>query len=290
MPELPDLLYIQKYLVKEIRGRTIKDTLVKQQVVLRVAIPRAFESTLRNLTIKGIHLRGPFLRFELSNDVDIILNLMLAGRLQHQRDGEKTDGHLCCSLFLDDASRLNLCDDERMAKLYVVASGDYLAVPRFTAQGVDILSREFTRSKFGELLEAHSRKQVRVFINDHTILSAIGNAYADEILFEARIHPKTFVGKLRDEERDQLFAAIPNVMKWGCQQVTNAGQPIQKKVRNHMRVRNRHGEPCVHCGTKIRREGVRGYDVYFCPQCQPAGRTLFIDWSPASPQNKKGTP
>ncbi len=288
MPELPDLLYIKTHLEENIQGKVITETLVQQPVVLRVAVPRSFDDALSNRTINTIGLRGPFLWFQLSHNLDIILNLMLAGRLQHQRQGDKPEGHLCCSLVLHDGSRLNLCDDEHMAKLYVVPHGDYSAVPRFSNQGIDILSPGFTRARFGELLAAHSRKQVRVFINDHTILSAIGNAYADEILFEARIHPKTFTGKLSPEEQDRLHTAIPSVMQWGHQHVLNAGQPIHKKVRDHMRVRNRHGEPCPRCGTTIRREGVRGYDVYFCPKCQPAGRKLFIDWTTASTTPKKG--
>ena len=70
-------------------------------------------------------------------------------------------------------------------------------------------------------------------------------------------------------------------MRWGITEVEKAAQPIQVKVRDHMKVRNRKGEPCARCGTTIRREGVRGYDVFFCPVCQPATRKVFIDWKRA---------
>jgi formamidopyrimidine-DNA glycosylase len=118
-------------------------------------------------------------------------------------------------------------------------------------------------------------------INDHTVLSAIGNAYADEILFEARIHPKTFSARLSKEETDRLFVAIGSVMTWGTKKVEEAARPIHVKVREHLKVRNRRGEPCPRCGTTIRREGVRGHDTFFCPSCQPASRKLFIDWRTA---------
>ena len=101
---------------------------------------------------------------------------------------------------------------------------------------------------------------------------------ADEILFDAKIHPKTFVYKLPPQEIEQLYNSVLSVMKWGIQKVETAAQPIHVKVREHMKVRNRKGEPCPQCGTTIRREGVRGHDVFFCPTCQPATRRLFIDW------------
>jgi formamidopyrimidine-DNA glycosylase len=247
--------------------------------VVRVAVAGSFEGVVAGKTFVAIEIHGPFLRCQLSEQYDLIINLMLAGRLQHQRQGEKGEGYLCCSFLLDDDSCLNLCDDQLMAKLYLVKTGDYSAVPKYSPQGIDILSSGFTVDVFRGLAAQHKRKQVRVFINDHTLLSSIGNAYADEILFDARIHPKTFLGKLSSEELHQLYSSIRSVMEWGLAKVTEAGKPVHTKVREHMKVRNRHGKPCPRCGTTIRREGVRGYDVYFCPACQPGSRKLFINWT-----------
>jgi formamidopyrimidine-DNA glycosylase len=218
------------------------------------------------------------MHFLLSDGVELIINLMLAGRIQHVRPGETPEGHLCLSLALDDEAALNVIDREKMAKIYITSRGRYGQIPRFSGQGIDVLSPEFTPEKFVEIAAGHRRKQVRVLINDQTILSAIGNAYADEILFEARIHPKTLVSRLGEPDLRRLHAAIRAVLEWGIQEVKRAGAPIQKKVRDHLRVRNRKGEPCPRCGATIRREGVRGHDVFFCPQCQPPTHARFIDW------------
>jgi formamidopyrimidine-DNA glycosylase len=279
MPELPDLLYIRNYLKKEVQGKAIETAEVKQPVVLRVGVDQPFDQAVQNRTIDLIDIHGPFIRFQLSGAIDLIVNLMLAGKLQHQQPADKVEGHMCCSLILQDGSRLNLCDAEKMAKLYVVPHGDYARVPKYREQGVDILSSQFTLDAFRQLARRNSRKQVRVFVNDHTMLSSIGNAYADEILFDARIHPKTFINKLVDEDIVRLHSSIRTVMEWGAEKVKEAAQPIHAKVRAHMKVRSRKGEPCPRCGATIRREGVRGYDVFFCPTCQPASRKLFIDWS-----------
>ncbi len=279
MPELPDLLYIQKYLRKEVCSRTIVAAEVKHSIVLRVALEQPFEEAVLNKRINACELHGPFLRFEISGNLDLITNLMLAGKLQHQRPRDRVEGHLCFSLTLDNGSKLNLCDEQKRAKAYLVTYGDYVGIPKYREQGVDISGSGFTVQVFRDLAVKHSRKQVRVFINDHTIFSSIGNAYADEIQFDAHIHPKTFVARLSEKEIEQLYHSIISVMKWGIEKVEAAAQPIHVKVREHMKVRNRKGEPCPRCGTTVRREGVRGFDVFFCPACQPASRKLFIDWN-----------
>lgn len=284
MPELPDLLYITTYLQKTVAGRNIREVIVKKPVVLRVATNTVFETSVTGCTIESVGTHGPFIRVGLRHsgpggeNLDLILNLMLAGALQHQKVNEKAMGHLCMSLLLDDASRLNLCDERLMAKAYLVYRGEYTRIPKYLEQGIDVRSPALMRARFLELAARHKRKQVRVFINDHTILSAIGNAYADEILFDAKIHPKTFTGALSPGQLATLHTSIRTVLQWGIQSVEKAARPIHEKVREHMKVRGRKGEPCPKCGTTIRREGVRGHDVFFCPSCQPATRKLFIDW------------
>jgi formamidopyrimidine-DNA glycosylase len=110
------------------------------------------------------------------------------------------------------------------------------------------------------------------------VLSAIGNAYADEILFQAKIHPKTLMSDLDQEEKERLYGATIDVMRWGIEEVERAAQPIEMKVRDHVKVRNRKDTPCPVCGTTIRRASVLGYDSFFCPSCQKPKKKQFIDW------------
>ncbi len=278
MPEIPDLVYIHRYLQRTIAARTIAGVEISRPVVLRSIAKGSPAELLTGKKIEAIETRGPFLRFRLTGSLNLLVNLMLAGRVQHQRDVEKGEAARCFSLILDDGSRINFCDPKQMAKVYIAPDSSMDKVPRYEEQGIDVMSAGFTLARFRSLTEAHRRKQVRVFLNDHRIISAIGNAYADEILYEARIHPKTFVGKLDGETIGRLYEAIRSVLRRGIDQVAQAQQPIHVKVRDHMKVRNRKGEPCPRCGTTIRREGVRGYDVFFCPSCQPATRDLFLDW------------
>jgi formamidopyrimidine-DNA glycosylase len=154
-----------------------------------------------------------------------------------------------------------------MGKVYLSPAGSYSAIPGFLTQGLDVLSAGFTLEAF-RALAAGRRQQVRVFLMDQGALSAIGNAYADEILFAARLHPKTGCHQLGAEEVERLYQAVREVLAWGAAEVEAAGEPLEVKVRGHLKVRNRRGQPCPACGTPIRRAGVLGYDAYYCPRCQ----------------------
>jgi formamidopyrimidine-DNA glycosylase len=283
MPELPDLLYIQRHLQRHALNRRITHVTLRQPVVLRNDVGDPLEEALKDFSITAVDVHGPFLRFAFGGALELILNLMLAGRIQHQQKQEHPLGHQCLSLRLDDGSYLNFADEQKMMKIYLVHPGSYSVIPGYTTLGTDIRSPAFTGQRFRDLAAQHTRKQVRVFLNTRTALNSIGNAYADEILFEARLHPKTIVASLSGEDLAALHQAIITVIEWGMSRVAAAGAPIHVKVREHMKVRNRLGLPCPRCGTKIRREGVRGYDVFFCPRCQPSQRKTFIDWQKIPP-------
>jgi len=294
VPELPDLEYIVKKLAPRVIGRTITRVTVREPIVIRMLLPGAgaFAQALPGRSIQWLRRRGPFLHFSLgggsgagsaegtdgsSAAADLIVHNMLAGRLQICDPSVKAVPHLCFTVELDSGEVLRYGDEKKMGKVYLTPAGTWDAVPGFREQGVDILSPEFTWERFDAVL-GKRRHQVRVFLMDQSAISAIGNAYADEILFAARIHPKTPCSSLGVEQRRALFDAVRSVMAWAISEVENAGQPIEVKVREHVKVRNRKDEPCPVCGTTIRRAGVLGYDSFFCPRCQAPSRPQKIPW------------
>jgi formamidopyrimidine-DNA glycosylase len=143
---------------------------------------------------------------------------------------------------------------------------------------VDVLDpAAFTPLVF-EALARKRRDQVRAFLMDKAALASIGNAYADEILFAARLHPKTMVRTLSPEERTRLFEAIGQVLRGAIAEIQKRGSPPGVKVRDFLSVRGRDGKPCLVCGTTLRAVRVNDGDACFCPQCQPATRKLFVDF------------
>jgi formamidopyrimidine-DNA glycosylase len=274
VPELPDLVHLVKALAPVLPGRTVTRVTVREPIVLRVFVPGAsFAASLEGRTFAGIERHGPFLRFGFDAGLELVVHHMLTGRMQLAPAAAKPLPHLCFSLDLDDGGSLRYGDEKRMGKVYLVREGSREGIPGWREQGLDILSPAFTREAFERLI-AGRRDQVRVFVMDQSAMSAVGNAYADEILFAAGIHPKTPCSRLTEDRRGRLYDAIRSVITWGIDEVERAGRPLEDKVRDHVKVRNRLGEPCPVCGTTIRRVGVLGYDSFFCPRCQPADGTL----------------
>ncbi len=274
MPELPDLQSIVRVLGPRLPGRRIEEVSVKEPIVLRTllatpdGLPLGFAAALKGRVFTDPRRHGPFLAFGLDGR-ELIIHCMLTGRLQIASAADRPLAHLCFSLFLDNGERLSYGDEKRMGKVYVTEPGRFGGIPGYETQGVDVISDAFTFDVFEGLIKGR-RHQARVFLMNQTALSAIGNAYADEILFAAGIHPKTPCSSLSPQERRRLYDSIRSVMAWGIAEVEKSGQPIEVKVRGHMRVRNKKGEPCPACGATIRRAGVLGYDSFFCPVCQPA--------------------
>jgi formamidopyrimidine-DNA glycosylase len=166
-----------------------------------------------------------------------------------------------------------------MGKAYVIEAGRWDHVPGLAAIGVDVLdARAFTRAAFRALVKKR-KDQVKVFLMDKSALDALGNAYADEVLWEARIHPKTFARSLDDEEIDRLHDAVASVLGAARDEVARRAPPLDEKVRDFLKVRNRHGAPCPRCATKIRKAGVHGHDAFYCPECQPdERRSALVDF------------
>jgi formamidopyrimidine-DNA glycosylase len=278
VPELPDLVHIEAKLQAAITGKKIVAARTGDPLVLRVMVREPFPALLVGRAVRRVIRRGHFMCFELGDDLLIAVNLMLAGRFSLVTAGEgKAPRALALALELEGGQELRIVDDKHMAKVYVATPDAVKDIPQLGTLGVEVLSPELTRERFERLI-ARRRDQVRQFLMDKATLASIGNAYADEILFAAGLHPKTFCSRLTPEERDRLFAAIGKVVRHAVDEITRRDPPIETKLRDFLAVRGRTGKPCPTCGTKIRAVRVGDGDACFCPQCQPAARKLFVDW------------
>ena len=273
MPELPDLLYVVSRLRESLVGRHVTAERVKEPVVLRFTV-RGNLSLLLGRALLDVFRKSHLVVFRFEG-LDLAVNPMLAGRFRLAAPGDRDEGALAFALSLGDVE-LRYLDDKSMGKAYLITTEDWRAIPGLQTGGVDILSPEFTRERFLSLLK-HRRDQVRAFLLDKKALDSLGNAYADEVLFEAGLHPKTFCRRLSPDEGARLRDAIVKVMKEAEEEVARRAEPIEVKVRDFLKVRLK--DVCPRCGSKIRTAGVRGMDAYFCPRCQPATRSGLVDWT-----------
>lgn len=307
MPELPDLLYIQARLKEALVGRRVVAERLREPIVMRFAV-RGNLSLLLGRRLDDVIRHAHFLVFRFE-DLDLAVNPMLAGRFRLAAPDEKDERDLVFALTFEadttehgprgggdftspqprggvggappapptSMSDLRYRDEKNMGKAYLLAKGDWKAAAGMDqAGGLDVLGPEFTRERFVSLLKKR-RDQVRLFLMDKRALDSVGNAYADEILFEAGLHPKTFCRSLSHDDAVRLHDAIVKVMQEAVAEVARRGEPIDVKVRDFLKVRLR--DVCPRCGAKLRKAGVRGMDAYFCPHCQPATRSGLVDWT-----------
>jgi formamidopyrimidine-DNA glycosylase len=305
MPELPDLLHVLARLREALEGRRVTAERVREPVVLRFLVQGNL-SLLLGRPLITVFRRAHFLVFRFDG-LELAVNPMLAGRFRLADPSERTEAALAFALTFEETPErapdslrrereggeaegrggvrsappphsieLRYLDDKKMGKAYLTAEGDWRAIPGIGAVGVDVLSPQFTPERFVSLLR-HRRDQVRAFLLDKSALDSLGNAYADEVLFDAGIHPKTPCRALSHDDAIRLHGSIVKVMSEAVAEVSRRAEPIEVKVRDFLKVRLK--EDCPRCGGRIRRAGVRGMDAYFCPRCQPATRPGLVDWT-----------
>jgi formamidopyrimidine-DNA glycosylase len=278
LPELPDLVHVESKLRPALVGRSIVGARTGDPTVLRILVREPFPQVLAGRRIEAVVRRGHFMCFELDGDLLIAINAMLAGRYFLAPAGGKSPRALGLALELDGGTELRYVDDKRMGKVYVAPRAQIGDIPQLGTLGVEALSPELTRERFRALVRKR-RDQVRRFLMDKAAIASIGNAYADEILFAARLHPKTFCHQLAPDDVDRLHDAVGQVLRDAIAEIARREPPIEDKLRDFLKVRGRAGKPCLVCGTTIREVRVGDSDACFCPQCQPAARKLFVDWS-----------
>jgi formamidopyrimidine-DNA glycosylase len=282
MPELPDLVHVEAGLRAAVVGKRITAARTGDPTVLRIMVAQPFPAVLVGRTLESVERRGHFMRFALDDGLVLVVNAMLVGRYRLVAPGtespKKDPRSLAIALVFEDAPELQYLDDKRMGKVYVARAEDENTIPIYGQLGLDVLSPAFTREALAAVI-AKRRDQVRAFLMDKRALASIGNAYADEILFAAGLHPKTFCNKLAPAEVDALHAAIGRVLRDAIDEIRRRDEPIEIKVRDFLKVRGRDGKPCLVCGTTIRAVRVGDGDACFCPHCQRETRKLFVNWT-----------
>lgn len=287
MPERPELDYIVPILARELDGARITEVRVEQPVVLRMTVLGDVRALLPGRTVRGVTRRAHFVMFGLDGapPLELAVHPMLAGRFRVEPPGDrqhKTTAFVLGLVLADGRIReLRYRDDKQMGKVYLLDPAERARVPRLGTIGVDVLGPGFSHAAFRALARKR-RDQVKLFLLDKTQLDSLGNAYADEALFAAGVHPKARVRDLDDAALDRLHDAIVQVLTEASAEVARRAPPLDAKVRDFLKVRGRKGEPCVVCGERIRVAGVRGHDAFFCGVCQPDAKGRgFIDWRKA---------
>src|SRR5438552_18133322 len=205
VPEWPDLHVVRDRLEKALVGHEITLVRVGDPLVLRSARP--VETALAHRRFAGVRHRGKFLIFDLDKGA-IVVNPMLAGVFELADAEAKLTRTTALSLVLDNGKDLRYRDAKRMVKVHVLDEAEGASsVHGFDDLGPDAGDFSWNEREFAQRARA-TRREVRNLLQDQTFVAGIGNAYADEILWEAQLHPKRRVAKLYEEEMSRLYSAL----------------------------------------------------------------------------------
>jgi formamidopyrimidine-DNA glycosylase len=267
MPELPDLEIIRDYLRETIRGDQIRDVGILEPLVLRCRIEE-LAAGLRGKNIEDIRRRGKFLIFDLAEDVHLVVNFMLSGRLQHCSINDKNRKDLCLRVEMASGRELRYLDRKRMGRIYWVEGGNFSAIPQFAELGPEAIDPSIDLEVFRKRLRRHPG-MIKNILTNQRFIAGVGNAYADEILFEAGVLPFRKRPDLSPEEVAGLHQAIGSVLSWATEQLRGrVGQEIHVEIRDFLRVHGRGGQACTVCGRKISQVTPNRRKTNFCRGCQ----------------------
>lgn len=269
MPEVPDLEAIREFFNQRVAGHRIEEARLLIPVVARFP-SQQFADTLEGDSIAHIHRHGKFLLFQLLSGHVLVINPMLTGRFQYVEPGEKRRAKTCAIVRFDTGRELRYVDERLMGKLYLVPSGELATVPQFPDMGPDVLAPALTGEVFRQRLRKHPGEIKNILVN-HKFVAGIGNAYADEILWEARVHPYRRRATLSDEEEARIYPAVHAVLDWAIPILHEKmrDELAYNEWREHLRVHRKGGEPCPRCGSTISEVTARQRITNFCRTCQP---------------------
>jgi formamidopyrimidine-DNA glycosylase len=273
MPELPDLEILKDILNKRVIGREISSARALRPGILKTVEP-ALEA-LEGQAITKIRRRGKLLIFTLRPNLHLVSHLMVAGRFVLCRSYTRPTKATGLVITFSDGEDLRLIENGpvKLAKVHVVE--DPFQVEMITTAGLEPLSPGFSVEALARMTEDR-RRQVKKLLTDQKMIAGIGTAYADEILFAAKISPIRYVNTLSRDELSRLHAAIREVLQNAIEQISlKAGDSLfTDEIRDFMRVYKHAGEPCPICGNKIAEIRYAKKRTYYCPTCQTSGRVL----------------
>ena len=275
MPELPEVETVRRMLEAHVVGRTVRAVRLSG-LALREPISRGLPRDLKGRAIRGVSRRGKFLIFELDGELALLSHLGMSGNwlFSESPNGDPLP-HVHARIGFADSSELRFQDPRRFGLLRLVRA-DRLARDRAIASlGPDPIATPPT----GKTLHAQARGlklSVKNFLLDQKKIAGIGNIYASEILYRARVDPRRRAGSLTAREWKAIAVEIPRVLN---EAIARSGTTLSDsryrtpwnepgEYGEQLRVYDRAREPCRRCGTPIRRivQGQRA--TYFCPRCQ----------------------
>jgi formamidopyrimidine-DNA glycosylase len=271
MPELPEVETIARTLAPNVRGRVITGIELIDRPLLRKGNRKGLEA-MRGRRILGVRRRGKMLLIECDGGRALVFHLKMTGQFLFARSGTPRDKHTRLVIRFDDGKNaLHFRDVRKFGFLLCVEGEPESACRELASLGSEPL--EVGLPEFTAILRGR-KGRIKSLLLDQTRIAGIGNIYADEMLFDARIHPETPASSLTNPRVAQLHDSMKKILALAIESNGSTLQNYRDADGNKgsfqelHKVYDRNGEPCVVCGTAVRMMRIGGRSSHFCPRCQ----------------------
>ncbi len=273
MPELPEVETVRRGLNRLVKQYTIQGVEVRWPKVVTNMTPAAFNQALTGRTIKGVDRRGKYLLFRLTGELTLVSHLRMEGSY-YTAPAKTTPGkHDLVTFHLDQDTDLFYRDTRKFGRMTLVPNAKVMQVAGLATIGPEPTEQDLSFDYMKKILNK-SRSHIKPFLLNQDHIAGIGNIYADECLWQSKIHPLTAANQLSDAQIEQLRQAIIHEME---RSIAHHGTTVHSfttaygeagSFQNELDVYGRVGKPCRRCGTPLEKIKVAQRGTTFCPVCQ----------------------
>ncbi len=271
MPELPEVETVRKALLSKLKGKTIKDINIIHNNVFEKQNLNEVVKNIKNQTINDIKRKGKWLIYNL-DDYYLLSHLRMEGKYLYRDINSEIEKHELVVFNINNEFELRYKDVRKFGKMYLIKKSDIAKSP-LSKLGLEPWDNNLTSSYLKEKYK-NKTLPIKTILLDQSIITGIGNIYADEILFLSKINPHT---KGKDLKTKDLKNIILNTKKVLEKAIEEGGTTIRSYTseegvtglfQNSLNVHMKENDPCPICKTKIIKDKINGRSSYYCPKCQ----------------------
>ena len=271
MPEAPELYLIREWLEPRLVGRRVCGVSVLRPLVVRNMLDAPMEDALVGQNFESVGRDGKLLIFGLDGGVSIVVSPMLMGELRLVTVDERLIASTVLALEISGEMSLRYLDSRRMGQVYILRTGELSTIGRLERQGPDVIDAPLSYEDLRAGLRSF-RGELKTVLTGGRLVGGVGNAYADEILWSAKLYPFVKVSRMSEGDFRRLHDALLTVPRSSVDALREALDReglTPRKYRSVLRVHGKSGSPCPDCGSRISSVKLRRRETNFCRACQP---------------------
>lgn len=274
MPELPEVEHVVRALASAVTGRRIMAAELKLKRLAPEISRPVFNRKLKGVRIESVTRRGKYILLHLDSAMVLMVHLRMTGKFVRLTPDQSLPPYAHAIFYLDDDRRLVFCDMRQFGRMKIIGAAQLHKTRELSQLAPEPLLEEFTPQYLGQTL-LRTQRSLKTLLLDQTRVLGLGNIYAAEALFLARISPFAIAATLSKPRTLRLYQAIRDVLAEAIESgstlridLEDGGSSYFSSLDKFWRVYERAGEPCVSCGASIRRVVQAARSTYYCPRCQ----------------------